>query len=169
MILTILNLVFAVILGGNPIKEASSKESKTEEAKLFKTAMKQFDMGKSLESRQILESLVKRSPENAIYNYELGRNIYYTQAKKEIAITYFETAIQYCGNDTMADVYYMLGELYQKQKNYDKAIEAYTNMKRFTKSNASGKKLQAELDTKIVRCKKLNSIAISKARIVAEK
>ncbi|MBA3901337.1 MAG: hypothetical protein H0X62_14210 [Bacteroidetes bacterium] len=169
MILTIINLIFAVILGVNPTTEAPvavSKFAKTEDAKLLKIAKKQLLVGESEYSREILEYLLKRNPENAEYNYQLGRNIYFTVTKNAKAIPYLETAVQNCKNDTMGDVFYMLGDLYQQQKEYDKAIEAFTNMKRFTKSNAAGRALYAELNTRIAKCKKAKSKAVSTGEIV---
>lgn len=162
MLLTIFNLIFAIILGGGPTGELPTKSSKAADAKMLKTAKKQLLVGEVEDARQILETLIQRDPKNADYNYEMGRNLYFTHPDKELALPYLEAAVQYCGKDTMGDVFYMLGDLYQQEGSFEQAIEAFTNMKRFTRNNAAGKRLNTELNTRISKCTKAKARAIAR-------
>ncbi|HET6245245.1 MAG: PD40 domain-containing protein [Bacteroidetes bacterium] len=120
--------------------------------KLFRQSKKHANAGEPELSRAKLIKLVERNPDNFNYNYELGLNYYYTFHRKEEALPYFEKAVKNSPKDTIGELFYYLGDLYQHKGELEKAIENYTIMKQFVKNNKPGKELFSELNFRIAQC-----------------
>lgn len=92
--------------------------------KIYNKARNKYATGHFEEARDNYLKLVKITPNDFVVNYELGMLYFYELNDKATSIPYFETAVQVM-KDTVADVYNYLGQAYQSNLQYDKAIDAY--------------------------------------------
>lgn len=79
------------------------------------------------------KELVKREPDDALYNYRLGYCYIRTNYDKTAAIPYLETASK--NTKTQADVWFWLGRAYHLANKFDEAIQAYTKYKELVPKN----------------------------------
>ncbi|PLX15193.1 MAG: hypothetical protein C0599_17220 [Salinivirgaceae bacterium] len=92
--------------------------------KIYNKARNKYATGHFEEARDNYLKLIKLKPSDFVFNYELGMLYFYELNDKIESIPYFEKAVQ-VNKDTVADVYNYLGQAYQSNLQYDKAIEAY--------------------------------------------
>ncbi|MDQ3191708.1 MAG: OmpA family protein [Bacteroidota bacterium] len=128
------------------------KEKEFSNGKLFRQSKRFANAGEYDVARRNLLILVEREPNKFIYNYELGLNYYYTFHSKEEAIPYFENAVKNSPKDTIGELFFYLGDLYQHTGELAKAIDAYSIMKRFVKDNKAGRELYTDVNLRIAQC-----------------
>jgi outer membrane protein OmpA-like peptidoglycan-associated protein len=112
-------------------------------------------------AREMLHEALKISPDRFNLNYELGLSYYYNSPHKELAIPYFEKALQLTLKDTVSEIFYYLGDLYQHKGKLDIAKDYYTRMKSFVTNNKNGAELLADLNNKISQCLSGNAFAVA--------
>jgi tetratricopeptide (TPR) repeat protein len=112
-------LVFCLII---TFQIASAQEKDID--KIYNKARNKYATGHFEEARDNYLKLIKIIPNDFVVNYELGMLYFYELNDKTTSIPYFETAVKVM-KDTVADVYNYLGQAYQSNLQYDKAIEAY--------------------------------------------
>ena len=161
IVVVLLNIIFLSATSFIASAQETGADKIVSDKKLFKQSEQLFIKGEYEEARKKLKELIQRDPENFIYNYRLGINYYYTYHQKEAALPYFETAVDHLPKDTVGEIFYYLGDLYQRQGNLKKAINAFTITKRFTTNNKAGKELSKELDARINQCHQGESLAVS--------
>lgn len=92
--------------------------------KIYNKARNRYATGHFEEARDNYLKLIRLKPNDFVFNYELGMLYFYELNNKAESIPYFESAIQVM-KDTIADVYNYMGQAYQSNLQYNKAIEAY--------------------------------------------
>lgn len=92
--------------------------------KLYYKARTKYATGHFEEARDTYIMLLKKKPADFNYNYELGMLFFYELNDKATSIPYFESALQVM-KDTVPDLYNYLGQAYQSDLQYDKAIELF--------------------------------------------
>ncbi len=92
--------------------------------KVYNKARNKYATAHFEEARDLYKKLIKAKPKDFVFNYELGMLYFYELNDKSKSIPYFETAKEVM-KDTVADLYNYLGQAYQHNLEYDKAIEAY--------------------------------------------
>jgi outer membrane protein OmpA-like peptidoglycan-associated protein len=141
--------------------QAQKSESRASDGKLYKKSTNYYNKGQYDKAREMLYVLVQRNPDHCRYNFRLALNYYFTHFQKENAIPYFEKALGSCKKDTIGEIYYYLGDLYQFNGQLEKAIEAYNNMKRYVKKNPEGVNLMNELNYRIAQCNEGKAFAVA--------
>ena len=138
-------LILALIFPSLDIFAQEQGASKTEKA-LYKQAYKKLDEEKyDLAVKDYLDLVLMR-PKSSQYNFELG--IAYLRSSKEFykAEEYLEKALQYSTTDTILELYYYLGEAYQRNHKFAQAKDAYKNFYRFIRPTKKGDELKAKGD-----------------------
>jgi outer membrane protein OmpA-like peptidoglycan-associated protein len=120
--------------------------------KLQRMAKKHTARAEYEAAREKLHEALKIAPDRFILNYELGLSYYYNSPHKELAIPYFERALQLTVKDTVSEILYYLGDLYQHKGKLDIAKDYYTRMKAFVSNNKDGVALLADVNTRIAQC-----------------
>jgi outer membrane protein OmpA-like peptidoglycan-associated protein/tetratricopeptide (TPR) repeat protein len=161
MIRTFFLIVLATVLFSLQAVKAQKSDSRASDGKLYKKSTKYYNQGNYNKSRELLQILVQRHPNDCKYNYKLGLNFYFTHFQKELATPFFEKALNACKKDTVGEIFYYLGDLYQFNGELEKAIQAYNSMKRFVKNNAAGVNLMNELNFRIAQCNQGKAFAVS--------
>ncbi len=92
--------------------------------KLYNKARNKYATAHFEEARDLYKKLITAKPKDFVFNYELGLLYFYELNDKSKSIAYFETAKEVM-KDTVADLYNYLGQAYQQDLQYEKAIEAY--------------------------------------------
>mgnify|MGYP006275573159 CR=1 FL=1 len=92
--------------------------------KLYNKARNRYATGHFEEARDIYKKLVKAKPDDFVFNYELAMLYFHELNDRSASIPYFETARDVM-KDTVADLFNYLGQAYQDNLQYDKAIESF--------------------------------------------
>ncbi|MDD4745750.1 MAG: hypothetical protein PHW19_00575 [Salinivirgaceae bacterium] len=92
--------------------------------KLYLQARREYNRGNFVDAANQYKDLVDRDPNSFLYNYELGLLCFYELNNKKSSIRYFNSAIDNM-KDTIIDIYNYLGQAYQANLEYDKAIEIF--------------------------------------------
>jgi outer membrane protein OmpA-like peptidoglycan-associated protein len=136
----------------NPsVAQESQSTPSFSESKLRNQARKHTRRGEYGPARIKYLKLIELKPDHFNYNYELALNYYFSYHNKEEAIPYFEKALKNSKKDTVGEIYFYLGELYQISNKLDKALENYNHMKRFVKENKAGQELLIDINNKIAQ------------------
>jgi tetratricopeptide (TPR) repeat protein len=114
-----ITVVFCLILS---FQFVSAQEKDLD--KIYNKARSKYATGHFEESRDNYVKLISLKPNDFVFNFELGMLLFYELNSKVESIPYFESALKVM-KDTVADVYNYLGQAYQSNLQYDKAIEAY--------------------------------------------
>ena len=160
-----LNITFFIISALACPQEAIDEKVQSDK-KLFRLSKQFLSQAQYVQERSCLAELVRRHPDSFLYNYTLGLNYYYTYHNKESALSFFETALKHSPKDTIGEIFYFLGDLYQYKGNFQKAVEAFTIMKRWVKKSKSGGELLKELDFRIAQCHEAQAMTIPKNKKV---
>ncbi|MHB8260310.1 MAG: tetratricopeptide repeat protein [Bacteroidia bacterium] len=93
----------------------------------------------------VYQKLVKKHPENEEYKYQLGRCLLKTHGNRAETISLFESSLTKRKPD--AEAFYYMGQAYQHNLQFDKAMETYN------KAKAIASKLQlAKIERQIETC-----------------
>ncbi len=92
--------------------------------KLYNKARNRYATGHFEDARDIYKKLVKAKPDDFVFNYELAMLYFHELNDRGASIPYFESAREVM-KDTVADLFNYLGQAYQANLQYDKAIESY--------------------------------------------
>lgn len=85
------------------------------------------------QSRNYYLEILNKSPEHFHANYELGITYQDYYMKIDSALVFLQNAEKYMIKDTIADVYYRLGNAYFHYERYDEALSQYDSYMRITK------------------------------------
>lgn len=96
-----------------------------EEKKLRVRAVKALRVENFTEAQEIYLDLLKLSPNNADYNYEMGLAIYEEGVHRGNAAPFLERAILNTQQDTLAEMFLFAGKSEQYAGNYDLAIDYF--------------------------------------------
>ncbi len=94
--------------------------------KTYRQARSQYDRGNFQNASELYLNLIEKEPNSFLYNYELGLLFFYELNDKKQSITYLKVALENM-QDTVIDVFNYLGQAYQANLEYDKAIEMFQN------------------------------------------
>lgn len=97
------------------------------------------------------------NPDNALVNYKIGRCYLFRSNYKIKSISYFEKA-QLLNPNVDKDLYYMLGQAYQINAEWDKAIDHYKKHLKILAAippvkGGTTENVKEEVDKKIIECK----------------
>ena len=92
----------------------------------------------------IYQKLLKKHPENEEYKYQLGKCLLKTHGNRRETISLFESSLAKRKPD--ADAFYCMGQAYQHDLQFDKAMEAYNKAKAIT-SKAQLPKIERQIET----------------------
>jgi len=92
--------------------------------KLYNKARNRYATGHFEDARDLYKKLVKAKPDDFVFNYELAMLYFHELNNRSASIPYFETA-RHVMQDTVADLFNYLGQAYQDNLQYDKAIRSF--------------------------------------------
>ena len=93
----------------------------------------------------VYQKLVKKHPDNEEYKYQLGKCLLKTHGDRMQTISLFEASIAQRKPD--AEAFYYMGQAYQHNLQFDKAMDAYNNGKAL-----ASKTLLAKIERQIETC-----------------
>lgn len=101
-----------------------SQRGKSSLDKLYQEARSQYERGNFEKSAELYLKLIEQDPTSFIYSYELGLLYFYELNNKKESIPFLKRALENM-KDTIPDLFNYLGQAYQANLDYDKAIEMY--------------------------------------------
>jgi tetratricopeptide (TPR) repeat protein len=114
--------IFALSLGFTTQNMAQTVNSALD--KQYRQARSQYDRGNFQNAADLYVELISKEPSSFLYNYELGLLYFYELNDKKKSIPFLQTAIDNM-QDTTIDLFNYLGQAYQANLEYDKAIEMF--------------------------------------------
>ncbi|HVA97395.1 MAG TPA: OmpA family protein [Bacteroidia bacterium] len=84
-------------------------------------------------------------------DYHAGVCYYFSETENRKALHWLENAKKYSSTDTVPDLYYYLALAYQRNNQFQKAIENYQKLKLFIKPSSSED--MSDIDSSIANCK----------------
>ena len=92
----------------------------------------------------VYQKLIKKHPENEEYKYQLGKCLLKTHGNRMETISLLETSLAKRKPD--AEAYYYLGQAYQHDLKFDKAMETYNKAKAIA-SKSQITKVERQIET----------------------
>lgn len=108
------------------------------EKQLYKEGVIAFETGDYNTAKSKFIELIKIDVSNAEYHFLAGLAIYKTESSSDNAIKYLEEATKHFKNDTIAEVYYYLGQMYHYDEKYEESLSYYNQFLKHTKKNKAG-------------------------------
>ncbi len=164
----IFSFCFSFAQDVKPYKNFEKPLSKHAKKKNLKQARKLFFKGKYSTSKEKYIQLLKADSANFTYNFEMGLLLYYTWTEELRSIPYFERALRHSPKDSLGEIYFCLGDVYQIGGRPTLAHSYYTKFlyrleKGKTDMPASEKnELIADVKHRMEQCKNAETMAVSR-------
>ena len=126
---------------------------------------KSYELGKGMYYLDAIEHYIKANnfnPDNALLNYKIG-NCYLNTIQKTNSIAFFEKALKLNPN-VSTDINYLLGQAYQLNYEFDKAISKYNEYKK-SLSPADITSFGKKTDKKIKECDNGKKLVTDSVRV----
>ncbi len=124
-----------------------------EEKKMRVQAVKAINSERFSDAISIYKDLLKLSPDNPDYNYEMGLAIYEEGLHRGDAAPYLERAIQNTKEDTLPEIFLFAGKSEQYAGNFDLAVDYFNSYLSFKKREGYAKhELGEDIDRYIEMC-----------------
>lgn len=126
------------------LKETIKKDKKNSSA-YFRLSAVYINLNKIKEGKSVLEDLIKVDPKNGNAYFQLGKILTF-EGKTHEAITRFQKAASFLQNDI--ELYYELGKVYYRLKNYQKAKQEFLKVQEINKTYKNIEKYLALIEEK---------------------